>query len=526
MAWPNGGPWLVVTTSKAASWDVAAAALAAAATSRAAVLRIVGPGAARSAPPAFLQHNLAAYAELRTGGTDPERLDDLVALTQSLCRTHGLVLVGCDLGLLVPIGAGDVSLADFARTVQAPVVVVTDSGPDAAHHTTLLLETLTGRGLPAAVIVLDDESQSLDLDALPVAPAGRIPAGVTDPERFRAEATSWLDPTLHATRGRPAIKPAAATDPTEPDDQAVPDDGAVVALDVAAHKPGRLRHRTVSGKRVVLGLVGVFVALVLIVCALGLYGPRDTTTAESSRYLLLPQSPMTDAPQDPELPEEEFTQEEVEEEFAASDAQPVSDVCPLHAGKIVPTRPSKAVTARVNAAWQRIETWLAKNAPATRADLRKPASLAKIDAMQKRMSVTFPPELVASLLRHDGTSDGAASFTFPPFHSPVPLTGILAEWQLNCDILAEQGDLGDEWWSPDYVLFAAAPDGGGLLVDQRPGGHGRVGESYPEDGTSFEDWPASIAVLLERTATALESGKPYAGYPPRVEDNVLVWGDD
>lgn len=75
----------------------------------------------------------------------------------------------------------------------------------------------------------------------------------------------------------------------------------------------------------------------------------------------------------------------------------------------------------------------------------------------------------------------------------------------------------DEWWHRAFVPFATAGDGGCLLVDQRPGGHGRVGESYPEDGTGFDRWPASVVELLEGVAQALESGKPYAGrYRPVV----------
>jgi dethiobiotin synthetase len=143
MVWPDGGPWMVVTTSTNVSWDVAVAALAAASTSRVAVVRILGPGTVGSAPPALLQENLSVYAELRPGGTDPEGLDDLVALTQSLARTHGLVLVGADLGLVVPLGPRGFTLADLASTLHAPVVLATDSGPDATHHTTLALETLS-----------------------------------------------------------------------------------------------------------------------------------------------------------------------------------------------------------------------------------------------------------------------------------------------------------------------------------------------------------------------------------------------
>jgi cell wall assembly regulator SMI1 len=533
MAWPSGGPWMVVSTSTNVSWDVAVAALAAASTSRVAVVRIVGSGTVRGAPPAFLQGNVSVYAELRTGGTDPERIDDLVALTQSLARTHGLVLVGADLGLVVPLGPRGFTLADLASTLQAPVVLVTDSGPDAAHHTTLALETLAGRGLTAALIVVDDASGSdgldpggLDLDVLPIAPAGRVPAGVADqPERFPVEAVTWLSPMLHATRGRAAIKPQTAAPATvtdaavaaeaagEPGDRAA-HDRVVAARDVASRTSSRPPRLTVSGKRIVLGLLGIFVVLVLVMCAVGMYGSGDSTTTSSYGLLEPHVERWNDLGPEPEEPK-----------FDEPGPQPVSDYCPQYEGTIVPTRPSKAVVTRVNAAWRRIETWLAKNAPATRAELREPASLAKIDALQKRMSVRFPPELVASLLRHDGNTGTVASFDFAPFYAPLPVEEIFDEWDTNCTVLAE-GLAGDDWWDPQFVPFATAGDGGNLLVDQRPGGHGRVGEFYPEDDTTFAGWPASVTALLEGTATSLESGKPYAGHPPRVVKKALTWGTD
>lgn len=84
---------------------------------------------------------------------------------------------------------------------------------------------------------------------------------------------------------------------------------------------------------------------------------------------------------------------------------------------------------------------------------------------------------------------------------------------------------GGRWWHPEFVPFAASSDGGSLLVDQRPGHHGRVGEFYPEDGVNFAEWPASVADLLEGTALSLKTGRPYDGrYRPRVDaDGLLDW---
>jgi cell wall assembly regulator SMI1 len=176
----------------------------------------------------------------------------------------------------------------------------------------------------------------------------------------------------------------------------------------------------------------------------------------------------------------------------------------------------------VNAAWRRIEKWLAKHAPASARSLRPPARAARIDDLQRRMSVAFPADLVASLRRHDG----ASRFTLPPFFTPESLDGILGDWKVNCGILTREGTAGtNPWWHRSFVPFAGSADGGSLVTDQRPDGRGQVGEFYAEDGTTFERWPGSVAELLELTAASLETGQPWAGrYRPRVDgDGALDW---
>jgi hypothetical protein len=179
---------------------------------------------------------------------------------------------------------------------------------------------------------------------------------------------------------------------------------------------------------------------------------------------------------------------------------------------VVPVVADPAITARVHAAWARIEAVLAARTPATAASLRPPAPLDKIARTQARMSVAFPPDLVASLLRHDG-ADQVAGFEFPPFHRALGLDEILDTWESTCRVLA--GHLSRSGWNPAFVPFAAAGDGGYLLVDQRAGG--RVGDYYPEDGVRFAGQPPSLTALLEGVATSLETGQPYAGrYRPIV----------
>jgi cell wall assembly regulator SMI1 len=140
------------------------------------------------------------------------------------------------------------------------------------------------------------------------------------------------------------------------------------------------------------------------------------------------------------------------------------------------------------------------------------------------MSVAFPPDLVASLRRHDGVT--GHRFTLPFLFQPLAVNEIPREWSVTCSVLRNAQDEWDgDWWHRSFVPFATAGDGGCLLVDQRPGGHGRVGEFYPEEGVDFTRWPGSVTELLEKTALSLETGRPYENrYRPTVNgEGILDW---
>lgn len=488
LSWPDGGAWLLATTSAEVDWQPAATALAAASTVRTAVL-VLGAG---PPPGDVLREELATWVQ-----ADLPSIDEAVALVRTLAATHGLVLVIGAPGLLVPVGRAGWTPMELAAAVGAPVVVVTAPGPDAANHTTLALGAVSGQGLAASVITLGDPP-----DGLPVTPAGRIPAGGAD---------VWLDPALHASAGRPkSDAPPPAPQPLPP-------------------------PATTSGKRVVLMLAGVFVTMSLVVCGLAFCAPtrevhtgmRVELTARAERVGVPPPSgPAFQLPPGNEptlrLPPGESPVRE-----APPPTRPVSDVCPQNQPGVKPAQPARATTRRVNAAWKRIETWLAQHAPAGRRSLRPPATRKQINAAQRRMSVAFPADLAASLLRHDGVTDGGPGFTLPFFYDPMPIAQIPAEWLMLCEVMAETFRTDDEitWWHPKFVPFASSNDGGNLFADQRPTGRGRIGDFYNENGVDFDGWPTSITALLEQTATSLETGRPFAGhYRPKVtKEGTLEW---
>lgn len=448
---------MITATSADVDWRTAVAAIAAGAEAPVAVVIVGAPG------PDALRAQVDGL--VFTDRLSLERARDLVV---AVSRAYPLVLLAAPAGLLVPLGDDGWTLADLTAEVNADALVVTGPGPDSVNHTTLAIGALAGHGISASVITLGapaEDTEGIDEAKLPVTPIGRIPA---DPPKDFAGAAAWFDPALFV---KPEQPPVLTTD------------------------------RTVSGKRfvtVLISVFAVFIAMILLACGIAWWGGDSDETPVTVRTT-------------PTLYASIGTQTTVHRPAAA-------DVCPQNAPPQTVTHPDRATTARVDAAWLRIEKWLATHAPAGLKALGRPATTAQIDALQRRMSVPFPPDLVASLRRHNGaTSVGA--FSFPPFYAPQNLDRILGDWLVKCEVLAGSGSSwADDWWHKQFVPFADAGDGGSLLTDQRPGGHGRVGESYPDSGTTFDGWPASVAELLELTASSLETGKPVNGhYRPEVD---------
>lgn len=178
--------------------------------------------------------------------------------------------------------------------------------------------------------------------------------------------------------------------------------------------------------------------------------------------------------------------------------------------------------SRADRAWQRIERWLSRRAPVSAKSLRPPAPDTGIRFLQTRLGRRLPPDLVASLRRHDGVrTDGRGAFSLPPFHTPLPVERIGARWGMLCDI-AEDGI--ESGWRGGYTPIAGSPDIGNLYADQRPGRAARLGDFFNEDGARTAGLPGSYAGFLETTADLLESGRrTHDGYRATVRDGYLDW---
>ena len=151
---------------------------------------------------------LAPGTAARRAGLTPVHPHEIAEAAQKLATEHELVLVEGAGGLLVRFDAEGGTLADAARLLGAPVLVVASAGLGTLNTTELTARQLRSQGLDLLGVVIGSWPISPDLasrcnvaDLPEVAGApllGALPegAGALTPADFRAAAPSWVAPRL------------------------------------------------------------------------------------------------------------------------------------------------------------------------------------------------------------------------------------------------------------------------------------------------------------------------------------------
>ncbi|MEV5979422.1 dethiobiotin synthase [Streptomyces sp. NPDC052114] len=154
---------------------------------------------------------LAPDTAARRAGLAQVGPQDVADAARKLATEHDLVLVEGAGGLLVRLDDAGGTLADAARLLDAPVLVVTTAGLGTLNATTLTREALEARGVAQLGVVVGSWPTAPDLAArcnltdLPKDAGGgllgAIPqgAGALPVADFRAAAGSWLGPELGGT---------------------------------------------------------------------------------------------------------------------------------------------------------------------------------------------------------------------------------------------------------------------------------------------------------------------------------------
>ncbi|MER6916995.1 dethiobiotin synthase [Streptomyces sp. NPDC000594] len=165
-----------------------------------------------------------ATAARRAGRTAPgaEEIADRVA---ALAGEYDLVLVEGAGGLLVRFDDRGTTLADVARLLAAPVLVVAPAGLGTLNAVALTGEALRARGVDQLGVVVGSwpaapdlaaRCNLLDLPEVAGAPLlGAVPegAGRLSPADFRARAPRWFAPRLGGTWDATAFTGAARPEP-------------------------------------------------------------------------------------------------------------------------------------------------------------------------------------------------------------------------------------------------------------------------------------------------------------------------
>ncbi|MCX9192488.1 dethiobiotin synthase [Carbonactinospora thermoautotrophica] len=154
---------------------------------------------------------LSPAAAARVSGLPPVDLYAAAGRIRQLAETRRLVLVEGAGGLLVRYDEEGTTIADLARALRAPVLVVAHPGLGTLNATALTLEALAGRGLELAGIVLGSwpaapdlamRCNIRDLETLAARPlAGALPegAGASHPAEFLVLARESLGPLFGGT---------------------------------------------------------------------------------------------------------------------------------------------------------------------------------------------------------------------------------------------------------------------------------------------------------------------------------------
>lgn len=154
---------------------------------------------------------LAPNTAARRAGMAQVRPSEVAAAAQKLAAEHDLVLIEGAGGLLVRYDDEGATLADAARLLSAPVLVVASAGLGTLNMATLTMEALRARGLsPLGLTVgswpaAPDLASRCNLADLPHCAGtpllGAVPegAGALSRPDFRSRAATWLGPELGGT---------------------------------------------------------------------------------------------------------------------------------------------------------------------------------------------------------------------------------------------------------------------------------------------------------------------------------------
>jgi cell wall assembly regulator SMI1 len=162
--------------------------------------------------------------------------------------------------------------------------------------------------------------------------------------------------------------------------------------------------------------------------------------------------------------------------------------------------------ATVSEAWSRLDRWLARHAPASAALLAPPADPREITSAEAALGLTFPPQIIESLRRHNGVVNEAGLLPGKPLLSVADIVDQRGENISIAEDLDEDevDDDEDPWWHRLWLPFASS-DGDSQFVDLRPESFENIGWHWHDSGAEHGGW-FDLEDYLSNTADVLENG--------------------
>ena len=167
--------------------------------------------------------------------------------------------------------------------------------------------------------------------------------------------------------------------------------------------------------------------------------------------------------------------------------------------------------------WNRIESWLAANAPNVLEGLNEGASETEIQKAETRLGIAFPSDVRASYALHDGQAKDAPGLT--DGGEFLTLARMCEEWDVWKGLLdggdfdginsEPEGPIRNDWWNPAWIPLTYDGSGNHLCLDMAPaegGDSGQIITMWHDDG-SRQIVASGFRAWLEELAENLETGE-------------------
>jgi cell wall assembly regulator SMI1 len=172
------------------------------------------------------------------------------------------------------------------------------------------------------------------------------------------------------------------------------------------------------------------------------------------------------------------------------------------AGEILVKRPGDPMTENISTVWDRLDAFLAANAPNVHRSLQEPLSATELRALEQELTHSLPSDVRGSLARHNGQAEPYMSEVLFDNEYLLSATDILRTWRLRNEVQDDCGGPREGFWVPRMIPVTET-DSDGYCVDATTGA---VWYFLHDQGLTVAPVAPSWVALLSDVASAFERG--------------------